>query len=49
MRLFSMLVMLAVLYMLWDRARDPNLWKWFADEPSAEEEKPSQTGAGSDE
>ena len=36
MRLLSMLMMLAVLYMLLVWARDPNTWRWFADEPRAE-------------
>jgi hypothetical protein len=37
MRLLSMLLMLAVLYMLLVWARDPNTWRWFADDSGAEE------------
>lgn len=32
MRILSMLLLLAVLYMLIVRARDPNTWRWFAAE-----------------
>ncbi len=31
-RILSMLLLLAVLYMLIVRARDPNTWRWFADD-----------------
>ncbi len=41
MRLLSMLLMLAVLYMLWDWARNPGVWRWFADDPGAAEAEPS--------
>jgi hypothetical protein len=37
MRLLSMLLTLAVLYMLLVWARDPNTWRWFADDPKAVE------------
>ena len=37
MRLFSMLLMLGVLYMLWDWARQPGTWRWFANEANSEE------------
>ena len=37
MRLFSMLLMMAVLYMLWDWARHPSLWRWFADDATSVE------------
>ena len=35
MRIFSMILLLAVLYMLWDWARDPTVWRFFAEEPGA--------------
>ncbi len=37
MRLFSMLLMLAVLYMLWDWARHPGTWTWFAGDANSAE------------
>lgn len=36
MRILSMLLLLAVLYMLIVRARDPNTWRWFAAETNAD-------------
>jgi len=43
MRIFSMVMMLAVLYMLWDRARDPALWRWLAEADDQGAEEPAET------
>ncbi len=44
MRILSMLLLLAVLYMLIVRARDPNTWRWFAAEsgPDALADTPAE-------
>lgn len=43
-----MLTMLAVLYMIVVRARDPNTWRWFAGEPGAEKGGQAVVEAGPD-
>ena len=40
-----MLLMLAVLYMLWDWARRPSLWQWFAGDASSGDASPAGPGA----
>jgi hypothetical protein len=41
MRLSSMLLMLACLYMLWDWARKPGTWQWLAGDPNAAASSPA--------
>jgi hypothetical protein len=48
MRILSMLLMLAVLYMLVVWAQDPKTWRWFADDPGAEKGGQAMAEAGPD-
>ncbi|QDT53774.1 hypothetical protein Pan44_17970 [Caulifigura coniformis] len=44
-RLFSMIVMLAVIGLLYNRARDARTWTWLVSEPGANEEVAAQASA----
>jgi hypothetical protein len=42
-RLMTMLAMLAVLFMLIQRARDPGMWKWLVDDSGGGASRPAET------